>query len=143
MDGIRNMDPQNTKSEYLLLFRGDEWYNRLSPEELQKVMSQSQAWFDRLNKQGLVRGAQALGRSGSTVLNDGRILADGPFAESKEVIGGYLLLQVDSEQEAVAIAKSNPSLAHGTSIEVRPVAPECPLDTRAREVLDGKLLAVA
>ena len=61
-------------------------------------------------------------------------MLDGPFAESKEVIGGYLLLQVDSLGEAITIAKTNPALAYGTSIEVRPVAEECPLETCARQI---------
>ena len=45
---------------------------------------------------------------------------DGPFAESKEAIGGYLMLDVETIEEAIAIAQSSPGLAYGGSIEVRP-----------------------
>jgi hypothetical protein len=60
------------------------------------------------------------------------VVADGPFAESKEAIGGYFLLQVKSLDEAVAIAKDCPGLAYGAVVEVRPVAEECPVAEEAR-----------
>ncbi len=123
-----------TNNEYLLLFRGDAWYNGLSPEELQKVMGHCKAWFEQLSEQGKVRGGQPLGREGAVVSMRGRAVADGPFAESKEAIGGYLLLQVDTLEEAVAIAKTNPTLVYGTTVEVRPVLEECPMNSRARQI---------
>jgi hypothetical protein len=58
-------------------------------------------------------------------------VADGPFAESKEAIGGYFLLKVDSIEEAVAIAKDCPGLAYGARVEVRPVAEACPVAAEA------------
>jgi hypothetical protein len=60
-------------------------------------------------------------------------VADGPFVESKEAVGGYLLLQADNLDEAVAIAKTNPTLEYGIAIEVRPVLEECPIFQRAKE----------
>src|SRR6266487_1713000 len=123
-----------THNEFMLLFRGDEWYKGLSAEELQNVMSQFQAWFDRLSAQGKVKAGQPLVRKGAIVSGkNGRLVSDGPFAESKEAIGGYLLLDVETLEEAIAIARTNPALAYGTSIEIRPVTDECPLDTWARE----------
>jgi hypothetical protein len=58
-------------------------------------------------------------------------VADGPFAESKEAVGGYFLLKVDSLDEAVAIAQQCPGLPHGAKVEVRPVLAECPLSGEA------------
>jgi hypothetical protein len=60
-------------------------------------------------------------------------VADGPFAESKEAIGGYLLLQADHLNEAVEIARSNPMLEYGVIIEVRPVLAECAAFRRAKD----------
>jgi len=120
---------------FLLLFSGNEWHKELSLEEIQKVVSQNKAWFERLAAQGKVKGGQALVRKGATVSGrNGRLVSDGPFAESKEAIGGTLLLDVETLEEAIAIAQTSPSLAYGTSIEVRPVAGECPLDAYAREL---------
>ena len=128
----------------MLLFRSDEWYEELSCAEIQKVVSQNNAWIEGLTAQGKAKPGHALQRQGATVSGkNGRVVSDGPFAESKEVIGGFLLLNVATLEEAVAIAKSSPSLAYGTSIEVRPVAEECPLDVRARELAREEQLATA
>jgi len=138
---IKIMSTQ-TKNEYILLYRGNEWYNDISPEELRNVMNQCKAWFERLSADGKVKGGQPLGREGATLSGkNGRVVSDGPFAESKEAIGGYMLLQAGDLEEAIAIAKGNPILAYGTTIEVRPVAEECPLNTRARQIAREEQLA--
>jgi hypothetical protein len=118
-----------TKSpEYLLLFRGNDWYKSLSPEEMQGVASKWMAWFKRLTDEGICLGGQPLEREGRMVSGkNGRVVSDGPFAESKEAIGGYFLLRVNTMDEAVAIAKECPGLAYGIQVEVRPVREECPI----------------
>lgn len=131
-----------SQNGYLLLFQGNEWYRALSLEEVQRVNHQSKTWFARLAAQGKVKEGQALVREGAIVSGkSGRFVSDGPFAESKEAIGGYLLLQVDSHEEA--IARTSPSLAYGTSIEVRPVAEACPLEGCARQNPQEEQLAPA
>jgi len=134
----------NTQDQngYMLLYRSDEWYNGLSHQELQTLMNENNAWIQRLTAQGKVKPGRALERRGAFVSGkNGRFVTDGPFAESKEAIGGYLLLDVRTLDEAIAIAKSIPSLAYGGSIEVRPIAEECPLDVRARELAREEQLA--
>ena len=126
----------------MLLYRSDEWYNRLSHEELQKLIGQNQDWFERLTTEGKAKPGRALERRGAIVSGkNGRFITDGPFAESKEAIGGYFVLDVETIEEAIAIAQSSPGLAYGGSIEVRPVAEECPLDVRARELAQEEQLA--
>ena len=125
---------QNPTSEYMLLFRGSHWDKGLSAEELQQVMGKVSAWFERLQQQGKMKGARPLGDEGRTVSGkNGKTVADGPFAESKEAVGGYLVVLVDNLDEAVAIAKTCPTLEYGTKIEVRPVLDECPKFKRANE----------
>src|SRR4029078_107376 len=134
------MNTQN-QNGYMLLYRTDEWYNRLSQEELQKLIGQNQAWFANLTAEGKAKPGRALERIGVTVSGrNGRFVMDGPFAESKEAIGGYLVLDVETIEEAIAIAQSSPGLAYGGSIEVRPVAEECPMAVRARELAQEKPL---
>ncbi len=134
----------DARNEYLLLFRGKEWWDGITPEELQKTMDQVKSWFERLTESGQLKAAQPLERAGAVVAgNTGRVIADGPYAESKEVIGGYALLQVNSLDEAIAIAESCPTLRFGTEVEVRPVAEECPSMAQARQVLAEALLATA
>jgi hypothetical protein len=119
---------------HMLLFSSNEWYKELLHDEIQKVINQTKAWFDRLNARGKVKAVQALARKSAIVSGkNGRLVSDGPFAESKEAIGGYLMLDVETLEEAIAIARTNLGLAYGTSIEIRPVTDECPLDTWARE----------
>jgi hypothetical protein len=129
---------------YMLLFRSDEWYEELSHDEIRKVISRNNDWIEGLVAQGKAKPGHALQRNGATVSGrNGRIVSDGPFAESKEVIGGFLLLDVETIAEAIAIAQRSPTLAYGTSIEVRPVAEECPLNIRARELAREEQLANA
>jgi hypothetical protein len=136
MNGLTATTSPKTKSmstpkklpEYLLLIRGTEWYEDLSPEQIQDVMGRFMGWLDDLTKQGKLKGAQPLEPQGKVVSGkNGRVVADGPFAEAKECVGGYFLLRVDTFEEALAIAQSNPMLEHGASLEVRPVAEMCPL----------------
>lgn len=130
------MNTPKTTDEYMLFFRGPDWDKGLSQEKLQEVMDKVTAWFGRLQDQGKVRAGQPLGSERKIIsAKNGRIVADGPFAESKEAVGGYLLLQADDFEEAVAIAKSCPTLEHGISIEVRSVLEECPIFHRAKERL--------
>ena len=135
------MNTQNHNG-YMLLYRSSEWYKTLSQEELQKLINQNKAWFERLTAQGKAKPGRALERKGAIVSGvNGHIVTDGPFAESKEAIGGFLVLDVETIEEAIAIAQSSPGLAYGGSIEVRPVAEECPLDVRARELAREEQLA--
>jgi hypothetical protein len=113
---------------YMLIFRGTDWHKGLSPEEMQTVSTQWMAWFKRLSGQGKALAGNPLEPTGKIVSGkSGRVVADGPFAESKEAIGGYFVLAVNSLDEAVAIAKECPGLPYGAKIEVRPIAEACPL----------------
>jgi hypothetical protein len=121
--GIRkkgNVTTPTTTPEYLLLLRGMDWDRGLSPEEIQNVMSRWIAWFDRLTEQGKARAGQPLTNRGKVISGKkGQTVSDGPFAESKETVAGYILLQVDNLEEAVEIAKECPGLDYGISVEVR------------------------
>ncbi len=82
---------------------------------------------------GKDKGGQALARTG--VFGSGknrRNVTDGPFAESKEVVGGYFLRRVADLDKAIAIAQQCPGLPYGAKIEVRSVAGECPTATETR-----------
>jgi hypothetical protein len=129
------MSTQTTTSEYMLLFRGAQWDKDLSPEEIQKIMGQWNEWLERLTMQGKVKAAQPLERDGKIVSGKGGTVADGPFAESKEAIGGYFLLQLDDFNEALEIAKECPALEYGVTVEVRPVADQCRCMQRVNELL--------
>lgn len=112
----------------MFLFRGNEWQKGLSPEEMQKVASEWMAWFKGLLDAGKATAGAPLECEGKVVSGkNGRVISDGPFAESKESVGGYFLLKVNTMDEALAIAQQCPGLPYGARVEVRPVAAECPL----------------
>jgi hypothetical protein len=131
-----NVSTQTTTSEYLLLFRGTQWDQGLSPAEIQKTMDEWTGWFERLTQQGKINAGRPLGNESKVVAGKkGRTVTDGPFAESKEAIGGFFLLQVDGLDEALEIAKACPALEWGVTVEVRPVIQQCPHTQRANEQL--------
>ena len=118
------MTAKTTTFEYLLLFRGNNWTEDLSPEE--NKIAKFSLWFERVKNSGTFKGGHPLEHNDEIV--EGRnAVTDDPYAESKEAIGGFFLLEVGSLDEATEIAKNFPGLNYGASVEVRPVAPECPL----------------
>jgi hypothetical protein len=118
---------KQTQNGYMLIFRGTDWYQGLSPEEMQQVADHWMAWFKGLTDQGKAVAGNPLEREGRIVSGKSRTVSDGPFAESKETIGGYFLLNVRTLDEAVAIAQDCPGLPYGIRVEVRPVAAQCPI----------------
>ncbi len=117
----------------MIFFRGEHWDKGLSPEELQEVMSKVMGWCDGLQKGGRLKAGQPLGSEGRVISGQKNgTIADGPFAESKEAVGGYLLIEAKNLDEAVAIAKSCPTLRYGITIEVRNVLEECPVFERVK-----------
>jgi len=130
------MNTETTTGEYILLFRGAHWDRGLSTDELQQAMDKMMAWFEGLNERGKIKGAQPLGGQGRVISGtDGRFVLDGPFTETKEAVGGYLVLQADNFAEAVEIARTNPALRYGVSVEVRPIVVECPIFARHPELV--------
>ena len=125
------MSEQHPQNEYMLLFRGTVWDKDLSPEQIQDVMSRWMAWYEGLVREGKALSGRPLTTAGKVVTGrGGRNVADGPFAESKEAVGGYFLLRLDSFDEALAIARQCPGLDHGLAVEVRQVAERCGVDRR-------------
>lgn len=134
------MDTTNSNSEYLLLFRGSQWDRSLSPAELQKTMAAFVGWFERLSANGTVKAGQPLMDDARIVSGkNGRVVADGPFAESKEAIGGYFIVHAENFEEAVTIAQGCPILEYGTVVEVRPIAASCPTFQRVQRTIDQAL----
>lgn len=128
------MSTPTTTSDYMLLFRGTDWDRGLSPEQLQQVVADWAAWFARLTQQGKAVSGHPLTNDGRIVSGkQGRTVADGPFAESKEAVGGYFYLKVADMEEAVEIARLCPGLEYGVTVEVRQVADMCMTRQHAME----------
>ena len=133
------MSAPTEKFDYLLLFRGNTWEKQMPPDELKKVVTAWYAWFQRLAAEGKCLGGLPLRDTGKLVSGkQGRTVADGPFAESKETIAGYFHLRVVNEAEAIHIAQQCPGLEYdGCVIEVRPVGEQNAERVRGLEHLEG------
>lgn len=107
--------------EYLVISRG-QWDEDKSPEEIQKAIDDFYVWHDRLVDEGKLKAGQRLARQVKIVSRRG--VTDGPFAEAKEVIGGYWFFLARNLEDAAGLAAQNPCLACGLTYEVRPIEPE-------------------
>jgi hypothetical protein len=112
------MTNKTPPSEYLVISRG-QWDRDLSREAIQDAIDRFYVWHGRLVDEGKMKGGQRLAREGKTVAKNG--VTDGPFAETKEVIGGYWFILAGSLEEAAELAAGNPCLACGLSYEIRPI----------------------
>jgi hypothetical protein len=104
--------------DYLVLSRG-KWSSSKSPQEIQQAIDAFYIWYEQALVDGRMKPGQRLAMAGKLV-SKGRIV-DGPFAETKELVGGYWFIVAGSLDEAAAIAAENPCLACGLSLEVRPM----------------------
>jgi hypothetical protein len=106
----------------LLIYSGPGARDRYSEEEIEAMYEEYFALSRRLREQGKLVSSHELQTSAKSVeVREGEITAtDGPFAETKEVLGGYYLIDADSPEEAVEWAAQIPSARYGR-VEVRPV----------------------
>jgi hypothetical protein len=107
-------------SSYLILLHEINMMPTLSPEEMQTMISRYKAWGDRLRAAGAYLGSGKLESTGRVMRADaGKIrITDGPFIETKDVLGGYFLVQAESYEQAVDLCQGSPHLDFGT-IEIR------------------------
>ena len=109
-------------AEYLVISRG-QWDRNLSRDEIQNAIDEFYPWLDRLVDEGKMKRGQRLAYKGKTIRRQ-NVTTDGPFGESKEVIGGYWFILAKDLDEAGEIAKGNPCLDYGLFLEIRPVDPQ-------------------
>jgi len=107
-------------SEFTLLFRGRD--GSASPDQMQKTTQKWVAWLKELNEKGHVKfPGNPLEDTGKVVNGKQRTVHDGPYAEAKDVVCGYMLVEASDIAHAVELSKACPILAVGGSVEVRPV----------------------
>ncbi|MGD2115090.1 MAG: YciI family protein [Acidobacteriota bacterium] len=111
-------------SYMLLLHEEPDVFDRMSPEDFQQVIERYRAWSVGLEESGHYLASDKLTDGEGRVLRktgDTVRVTDGPFAETKEVIGGYFTISAAGYDEAVALARDCPHLDYGGSIEVREI----------------------
>ena len=124
---------QNTSPSivgFMLLLRnaGADVHQHLTADQRAELAKQWNDWYDGLAALGQVQQAHPLGPQGRVVSGlRGKTITDGPYAEAKEVVGGYFFLSVTDIDEATEIAKGCPGLPLGLTVEVRPVVESSPV----------------
>jgi hypothetical protein len=105
-------------SEFVFLYRNGE---KMSPETMQQQMGKWAAWLKELGEKGFLKSAgQPLERTGKLVSGTQRTVTDGLFAEAKDVIGGYSLIEAKDLAHAVELSMGCPIFNVGGAVEVRP-----------------------
>jgi hypothetical protein len=106
----------------LLLHSSEDGWKALTPEQMQQQMQKYNDWAAKLRSEDRMQGGDALRAGGSTVRRrGGEVVVDGPFAETKESVGGYFLISAGSLAEASEIGKECPVLDTGGFVEVREI----------------------
>ena len=107
-------------SEFLYLYRSDS--RERSPEMAQQMMQKWMAWLKDLGQKGHIKDqGQPLERAGKLVKGKQKTVTDGPFAEAKDVIGGYTLIEARDLDQAVELSRGCPIFEVDGAVEVRPV----------------------
>jgi hypothetical protein len=107
-------------SEYLYLYRGGE--SGRTPEAAEKQMQLWMAWLSDLGQKGHIKDpGQPLEHTGKVVTGKAKTVTDGPYAEAKDLVGGYTIVEAKDIQQAAELSGGCPILALGGAVEIRPI----------------------
>ena len=116
------MTTQSKKPLFLFIFRYQQNTPDPTPEEMQQIFGAWMGWMKNMKAKGQYLAGDPLGDAGKVLRGPhGGKMTDGPFAESKEIVGGYMIIAADSLDQAAAIAKGCPGFDRGGSVEVRSI----------------------
>ena len=108
--------------KFMLIFRGGAVSRSdLSPTELQAHVAKWYTWSDELSRQGRGVVGMPLDDPGVTVRGNERMVTDGPYAESKDLVTGSMIIEAASLEDAIGVARTCPTYEFDGSVEVRPV----------------------
>ncbi|WP_394823568.1 YciI family protein [Pendulispora albinea] len=106
-------------ADFIYLYRGGNPPSE--PDEVQKQTHKWLAWMKELGANGHVRAGNPLERHGKVVRGKSKTVTDGPFAEAKDLVGGYLLVHAKDFDEALELSKGCPILDMDGTVEVRAI----------------------
>ena len=108
-------------SKFMMIFRGGD-YPRMSAEEAQKHTQKWLTWFEGLTRDGVYGGAgAALAPTGTVVRGARGAVSDGPYAEAKDLVGGYAIVEARDLAAAVELSRGCPIFEANGLVEIRPV----------------------
>jgi hypothetical protein len=109
-------------AKFLFVYRGaGEHVGKMTPEEMQQHLQKWEKWIaEGIRKGWMLDPGDGLTREGRVV--NAKVVTDGPFVESKEIVGGFSIIQADTIDAAAQLAKGCPGVGVGGTVEVRPLA---------------------
>jgi hypothetical protein len=109
----------------LLIYMDEELWEKMSAQEKGVIFQEAVEFSEGLRKSGVYQAGDPLHSTGTATTvrmkNGKTVMTDGPFAETKEQLGGYSIVEAKDLDEALSIATRHPLLRVGLSIEVRPI----------------------
>lgn len=107
-------------AQFMLLIHDGDW-SELSPEQMQETINKYIAWTRKLADQGRMVAGDELKEGGRKLIVKNGQIVDGPFTETKELIGGYFVIKAKDYDDAVAITKECPTFDHGGAVQIREI----------------------
>lgn len=110
-------------SEFVFLYRAEQTNApQPSPEQMQKTMQKWMGWMKELGDKGHMKSpGHPLERGGKVVKGKSKVITDGPYTESKDIVGGYTLIEAKDLAQAAELSLGCPIFETGGMVEVRPV----------------------
>ena len=109
--------------DYLFLFRGGLDFTEAPAEQVQQAMMKWKKWVEELTQKGIYNGGERLARNNAAVVKgNAKQVVDGPYTESKEIVGGYISIKANDLKEAIEISKDCPIFNFDGNVEIREVA---------------------
>jgi len=106
-------------ADFIYLFKGGE--AEASPALMQAHMQKWVSWMKELGEKGHFKSGEPLEPTGKVVTGRSKLVTDGAFAETKDVVGGFLMVSAKDIDQAVELSKGCPILERNGIVEVRPV----------------------
>jgi hypothetical protein len=108
---------------FLLILRGGRTHRDMSPTEYGEVVQNYLSWVESLRSSGHYKAGEPLEAEGKLLSGrQGSLITDGPFAESKETVGGYFMITARDLDQAADIARGCPIFDNNGTVEVRQIA---------------------
>ncbi len=107
-------------ANFLYVFRGGANVGA-SPQQMQEHMQKWGDWIQQLSKTGNFKAGEPLDAEGKVIKGRKKVVTDGPYAEAKDLVGGYLLISAKNLDEAVELSRGCPIFDSDGSVEVRPI----------------------
>jgi hypothetical protein len=111
-------------AQFLILLHGGD-FDQYTREQFQEISKRYRAWMQKTGDKCRTTGGAPLADEGKVLRGTGPAVkvTDGPFAETKEVIGGYYFVEGESEEEVAEFSKDCPHLDYGGAVEIRKIIP--------------------